>query len=201
MTEMTFIVVDRDSIGRNKLVRLLSTKGYVVPLDTLEELGDRWPEDAWILVHDEAGQVESALRTLAEAARSYPVVAFGKSPQMSRVVELINGECAGFFEWPTDEDEFWRTFVVLQKQVPLRNKAQQIATEAQRKLALLTEREREVAFGISQGLSTKELSGPLGISPRTIEVHRSNIFAKLQTRNMASLVRLVVEADLIPEAA
>ena len=48
MNTRTFIVVDRDFISRNKLVRTLSHKGYVIPLDRMEELGGQWPDDAWV---------------------------------------------------------------------------------------------------------------------------------------------------------
>ena len=55
----------------------------------------------------------------------------------------------------------------------------------------LTPREREVLEQIAQGASNKEAGRHLGISPRTIEVHRARIMEKLGARNTADLVRIV----------
>jgi FixJ family two-component response regulator len=57
---------------------------------------------------------------------------------------------------------------------------------------LLTPREREVLGQIANGASNKEAGRRLGISPRTIEVHRARIMEKLGARNAADLVRIVL---------
>ena len=57
---------------------------------------------------------------------------------------------------------------------------------------LLTPREREVLDQITSGASNKEAGRRLGISPRTIEVHRARIMDKLHARNAADLVRIVL---------
>ncbi|MGE0233555.1 MAG: response regulator transcription factor [Flavobacteriaceae bacterium] len=56
----------------------------------------------------------------------------------------------------------------------------------------LTPREREVVTLITGGASNKEAGRTLGISPRTIEVHRARIMEKLGARNAADLVRIVM---------
>jgi FixJ family two-component response regulator len=57
---------------------------------------------------------------------------------------------------------------------------------------LLTSRERDVLGQIASGLSNKEAGRELGISPRTIEVHRARIMEKLGAKNAADLVRIVL---------
>ena len=59
----------------------------------------------------------------------------------------------------------------------------------------LTPREREVLERIIGGSSNKETGRHLGISPRTIEVHRARIMAKLGAKNAADLVRIVLGQD------
>ena len=61
---------------------------------------------------------------------------------------------------------------------------------------LLTPREFEVLSQITGGASNKEAGRQLGISPRTIEVHRARIMEKLGARNAADLVRIVLTADV-----
>ena len=62
------------------------------------------------------------------------------------------------------------------------------------KLARLTAREREVLEQAVQGLHAKEIAASLGISPRTVEVHKARIMEKLGVRNIAELVRFAVAA-------
>lgn len=57
---------------------------------------------------------------------------------------------------------------------------------------LLTPRERDVLTLITNGASSKEAGRQLGISPRTVEVHRARIMDKLGAKNAADLVRIVL---------
>jgi DNA-binding CsgD family transcriptional regulator len=59
-------------------------------------------------------------------------------------------------------------------------------------LAQLTQRERQVLAEITGGASNKEAGRRLGISPRTIEVHRASIMDKLGAKNAADLVRITL---------
>ena len=56
----------------------------------------------------------------------------------------------------------------------------------------LTPRERQVLQLITNGQSNKEAGRELGISPRTIEVHRARVMEKLGARNTADLMRIVL---------
>lgn len=64
------------------------------------------------------------------------------------------------------------------------------------KLRLLTEREYETARHVAEGLSAPEIATCLGISQRTVEAHRLNLFRKLEIRSSAELARLFVLAEL-----
>ena len=59
----------------------------------------------------------------------------------------------------------------------------------------LTPREREVAALIAEGASNKEAGRRLGISPRTVELHRAHVMEKLGARNAADLVRIVLSSS------
>jgi DNA-binding CsgD family transcriptional regulator len=62
-------------------------------------------------------------------------------------------------------------------------------------LERLTRREREVLAEITGGASNKEAGRRLGISPRTIEVHRASIMDKLGAKNAADLVRITLNEN------
>jgi two-component system, LuxR family, response regulator FixJ len=63
---------------------------------------------------------------------------------------------------------------------------------------LLTAREREVLESIANGASNKEAGRALGISQRTVEVHRARIMDKLAAKNAADLMRIVLRAGPAP---
>jgi RNA polymerase sigma factor (sigma-70 family) len=63
------------------------------------------------------------------------------------------------------------------------------------KLALLTPREREILDHAARGLHAKEIAKALGISARTVEVHKARIMEKLKVRNIGELVRFALAAE------
>jgi DNA-binding CsgD family transcriptional regulator len=64
----------------------------------------------------------------------------------------------------------------------------------------LTPREREVLREICAGAANKEIGRKLAISPRTVEVHRARIMAKIGARNAADLVRIVLSQGIYAAA-
>ncbi len=68
------------------------------------------------------------------------------------------------------------------------------------KVAALSEREREVFHRVAAGEMNKVIAQDLGISARTVEVHRSRVMEKLGVRTLAQLVRVKIEAELVPRS-
>jgi len=56
-----------------------------------------------------------------------------------------------------------------------------------------TRREKEILNLVVQGLTTKEIANVLFISEKTVETHRSNLFAKFDVKNVVSLVKMAIE--------
>jgi two-component system response regulator FixJ len=75
-----------------------------------------------------------------------------------------------------------------------------LAKEATIRLQGLTPREREVLTGLARGLPNKTIAYDLGISPRTVEIHRANLMAKLGVRSLSEALRLAFAAEASPEA-
>lgn len=99
------------------------------------------------------------------------------------------------------EKPFEATNIVARVRAALRKESQDWARRRQslsvaHRLKALTPREAEVLGQLSLGLSNRETGEVLGISPRTVEVHRGRIMGKMGANSMTSLVRMVVEAGL-----
>ena len=180
MQENTFIVVDCNYRNRNELTLALGEMGYVVPADTLDDLGGRWPEGAWLLVHDEGPQLP---------------VAYSKHASIAHIMDVLSDGAAGYLEWPTLGERLRRSLgnIMTRKWQGSTTPEQ---ARAKQRVGQLSPREREVLSGVSEGYSSKEVARTLGISPRTVELHRANVLTKLGVRNVAAAVRLSVEAQL-----
>ena len=67
----------------------------------------------------------------------------------------------------------------------------------EKRLAVLSERERQVFERVADGEMNKVIAADLGISERTVEVHRGQVMRKLGVKTLAQLVRIKIEAELI----
>ncbi|WP_293237629.1 response regulator [Paludibacterium sp.] len=77
----------------------------------------------------------------------------------------------------------------------IRQHSQEVETqEVLSRLARISGREREVLEGVAAGLSSKEIARELDLSPRTVEVHRANLFNKLDVTSLADLIRFYLKA-------
>ena len=70
------------------------------------------------------------------------------------------------------------------------------AAKATLSLAMLTPREMEVLEGLARGLTNKAVARDLGISSRTVEVHRAHLFTKLGVRNLPEALKIAYAAGL-----
>ena len=191
-------VVDDDPAVRDTLSMVLSAGGYEVicfadGAALLAVARSRTPSCILLDVHIPG---KSGLDVLKELhGEDYPAPIFMISGQgdIPMAVEAIRHGAHDFIEKPFDADTVvsrvreaidarQRTAGGKGSESPLAS----FAGEDQ-----LTPREREVLERIALGASNKEAGRQLGISPRTIEVHRARIMEKLGARNTADLVRIV----------
>ena len=198
MQETTFIIVDSNYRNRQELTQALGDMGYVVPLDTLDDLGSRWPEQAWLLVHDEGDLLAETQQALQVAGRFYPVVGYAGDASVARVMDVIGSGAAGYVEWPAASDDLQRCLGNIMSRKWQGASVTQEQAQAKQRIGNLSPREKEVLHGVCEGFSSKEVARTLGISPRTVELHRANVLTKLGVRNLAAAVRLSVEASLAP---
>ncbi|MEJ8853523.1 response regulator [Variovorax robiniae] len=96
---------------------------------------------------------------------------------------------AEFLEKPVDDEQLLEALQhAVRQHVNSRERAQ-VDQFARERFAQLSEREREVLGMIVAGLTNKEIARALALSPRTVETHRANLFAKLDCDSLAQLIR------------
>lgn len=75
------------------------------------------------------------------------------------------------------------------------NSGRERSKNANVRLQVLTPRERDVLDGLAKGLPNKTIAYDLGISPRTVEIHRANLMSKLEVRSLSEALRLAFAAE------
>ncbi len=74
--------------------------------------------------------------------------------------------------------------------------AREKASEIAARFATLTPREKEIMMLVAEGHSSKVIALDLGISERTVELHRSRVMKKMSARSVAELVRMASTVDI-----
>lgn len=190
-------VVDDDPAVRDALNVVLAREGYAVTgfADGPSFLSAATAAPPSCIILDVHMPGRSGLDVLKELnAQHFPAPIFIISGQgdIPMAVDAIKHGAFDFIEKPFDGDTVvTRVREAIEASSRRTGDADGLAS-AFPGTELLTPREREVLQQIAAGASNKEAGRHLGISPRTIEVHRARIMEKLGARNAADLVRIVL---------
>lgn len=134
------------------------------------------------------------IRAVRDACATIPVVIMTAHGDIAMAIRALRAGAVDFLEKPFTMQRLTTALDdVMQRQ--------RTVLDAQQQLARLTRREHEVMATLVRGLSNKEVALEIGISPRTIEVHRASIMSKLQVRSLAEIVRISILAGDIGAAA
>ena len=193
-------VIDDDASIRDSLSLMLGLDGYATRLFADAESFLAAFQDEWsgCVVADLRLPGMSGLQLQAKVrsrASSIPFVIITAHGDVPAAREAFRAQAVDFIEKPFDDAQLRAaidTGFALERR---RIDAREIRQADAQKLARLTPREREVLEQVVRGLHAKEIAALLGISPRTVEVHRTRIMEKLGVRNIAELVRFAVAAD------
>jgi two-component system response regulator FixJ len=136
------------------------------------------------------------LGALAERGVRWPVIVITGHGDVAIAVTAMKLGAIEFLEKPFDPEmlvvTLTRAFGILSDV----SFEQQEQAAARAQLASLTPRERDVVFGLIDGSANKIVAYKLDLSPRTVEMHRANAFAKLRLRTVADIIKLVGTAKL-----
>ncbi|PVM93703.1 DNA-binding response regulator [Caulobacter endophyticus] len=118
-----------------------------------------------------------------------PVIVMTGHADVALAIEAMKAGVSDFIEKPFDEEVLLTALRVALETGQVRHEAGQALHEAQRMVASLSPRERDVLGGLVEGHANKTIAIDLGISPRTVEIYRANVMNKLQAKSLSEVVR------------
>jgi two-component system, LuxR family, response regulator FixJ len=189
-------IVDADSRGRAHLASIACDLGHHAEVySAWAELARRPPNEG-ILVARDAPEAEGALAVLGQAGIWLPLILTAESPTTARVVEGIKRGALDFLDLPCARERLESAVAGVAQEAAAHARMRQRIAVARERIGALSRREREVLEWLAEGSSNKHIARALGISPRTVEIHRANMMAKLGAHHAAEAVRLQIEARL-----
>jgi two-component system response regulator FixJ len=190
-------IVDDDEAVRQSLAFMLSSAGLAVRLyDSAKVFLDGLDtSQGGCLITDirmpEITGLELLHRMKARALCMPAIVITGHG-DVPLAVEAMKAGAVDFIEKPFEEEAILGAVkAALEKSEEEDNLA-----EVSARLAILSERERQVLEGLVAGQPNKVIAASHGISPRTVEVYRANVMTKMQARSLSELVRMAVLAHV-----
>ena len=199
--DRTVHVVDDDAAVRRSLERLLHSAShacvsYPTPaafLDAARELPGgcilldvRMPGMDGLELQDRLNQLGVTL----------PVIVMTGQGDVQTAVQAMKAGAVDFIEKPIDEDLLLGTInAVLAENKPSARDHE--AARAVEQMGRLSPRERQVLDGIAVGRPNKLIAYDLGLSVRTVEVHRAHMLDRLGVRNIAEAIRIALMAALV----
>ena len=204
MPDKTVFVVDDDAAVRNGLSFLLRTAGYTVETfpSALSFLENYDPRRGGCLLLD----VQMPRMTGVELQQQLnvrgwriPVIFITGHATVALAIAAIKAGAFDFVEKPLREDQLLEC---IERSLNWHDRAHEERLERaqlEARTALLTEREREVLDLVAAGEPNKLIARHLGISFRTVELHRGHIIEKLQARSLSDLIRMAIIIKARPD--
>jgi FixJ family two-component response regulator len=202
--EPTVFVVDDDRAMRDSLRWLLESVGLSVRTyaTAAEFLGDYDATRPGCLVLDVRMPGMSGLDLQAELARrgaGLPTIVVTGHAEVSMAVRAVKAGAIDFIEKPFSDqlllDRVRQALEIDRQDREVRGRRE----EARRRLETLTAREREVLGLVVAGKANKEIAATLGLSTKTVEVHRAHVMSKMAAESLAELIRVAILAGAIRE--
>ena len=192
-------IVDDDEAVRRSLAFMLGSAGLAVRvyesarafLDGLDDV------QCGCLITDvrmpEMTGIELLFR-LKERAPRLPAIVITGHGDVKLAVEAMKAGAIDFIEKPFDEEAILDAVKAALEQGGEETDGDLAAVTA--RIASLSERGRQVLEGLIAGQANKVIANVLGISPRTVEVYRANLMAKMQARSLSELIRMAILAHV-----
>jgi two-component system response regulator FixJ len=186
----TVFIVDDDAAVRDSLGLLLSLRGYSTAIFSSAEDLLRVIDPLWrgCVVADIKMPGMSGLdlqAVLVEHPASMPVIIITGHGDIAAARQAFKAMAVDFLEKPFDDDTLVQAI-----ERAFEGAAKTLDVPVWPIQVTLSAREREVMQHVVDGLDNRQIGDRLGISARTVEVHKARLMAKLGVRSLADLIRL-----------
>jgi two-component system response regulator FixJ len=193
-TEAVVHLIDDDEAVRRALAFLLGTAGLAVKVyESADALLEKFSgAQSGCVVSDVRMPGMNGielLKVLRQRNFTLPVIIMTGHADVALAVEAMKAGAADFIEKPFDDEAF---IAAIQMALSRKSSRQENSdSEGIRiRLAKLSQRERQVLDGLVAGLPNKTIAYDLGLSPRTVEVHRAAVMRKMAASSLSELVRM-----------
>lgn len=196
-------VVDDDEAMRDSLLLLMRAEGIeAVAFASADQFLQSYdPARHGCLLADVRMPGMTGLELLArlrKAGSPLPVILITGHGDIPMAVAALKSGAADFFEKPFDDAALLASIREALNAGDTQRRHQIALGDLEKRRAELTPREREVMDQLVEGHPNKVIAARFGISPRTVEVHRSRIMEKMQARNLSDLVRMSLSLSRAP---
>jgi two-component system response regulator FixJ len=195
-------IIDDDALIRAATSFLLSTHGYATEIYAggAEFLTEARLNQGCILLDLNMPDMTGfeVQEELVRRGVAMPVIVISGRDDLVSAVRAMKLGAVDFLQKPVRDEDLLAAVegcVDLFSKMEDQNKAKR---EAQATLGRLSARERQILQGLLGGLSNKEMARRLGISPRTVEMHRASMMVDLGVSSLSDAVRIAIDADLTP---
>lgn len=198
--ESKVYIVDDDEAIRKALSFLMNSEGLPAQLYASGEdfLAEVSPDMRGCLLLDVRMPGISGLhlqQLLKQKHIALPVIIMTGHGDVAMAVNAMKAGVMDFIEKPFDNDELIH---LIHKSFSHCEKIQQNQHNKEicvQRLESLTNRERQVLDLLVEGNQNKVIAAKLGISPRTVELHRARVMEKLEARSLSEIVRIALIAS------
>ena len=193
-------VVDDDGAVRRSVAFILKTSGHrVESYESGAELLKKATalEDGCILLDIRMPGMDGleVQQALQEKGVGLPVIIMTGHGDVGLAVKAMKAGAVDFIEKPFEKDTLLSSLEEGFRRLARKEATEDRKKDAEVRLQALTGRERDVLEGLAQGLPNKTIAYDLGISPRTVEIHRANLMTKLQVRSLSEALRIAFAAQ------
>ncbi len=201
MAEKRVYLVDNEAAVRRSVGFMLKTSGFEVEsFESGEAFLKAAPHLApgCVLLDVRLGAMDglAVQQALKDKGVVLPVIIITGHGDVGLAVRAMKAGAVDFLEKP-----FEKTAVIASLEQALRHndgraELNRLADQARAHLNGLTPRERDVLNGLVEGQSNKVIAYDLGISPRTVEIHRANLMSKLGVGSLSDALKIAFTARM-----
>ncbi len=199
-------IVDDDEDVCHSLTLYLSTIGYRSRTFSdgsafIRECADLAPGCVLLDVRMPNIDAFGVLKSLGKVKERFCFIVMTGHGDVATAVAAMRAGALDFLEKPFEEELITRALARAGERLAFQIKDYERRLAAHGRLQNLSSREREVLQGLIEGRSNKLLAHEMGISVRTVEMHRANMMERLEARSSAQVIRLVYDAGMIDRRA